>query len=546
MSDLYVDLSIYTDGHAGSSADPYSWDDFILSVLSSESANSYYLKGSKEFANTNFKDTVPSTDVEDSAFTLENNYPTGTPILLISEDPPEPLESNNVYWAINVDDTTIELADSYENAMLNTRISLSDSGSGSHRIYKLGAYWPSTHIMHSYSGWDTLANGPWRLNFVPGAYSFLSLQGFLSDSIMYFPGEEGHAFYFNNAYVYSSCLKLPKNVLCINNVDTHGCNLIMPSSDKLVVNGGVVANFYDSVLRLKFLGSGVGPVVISAVNCVTTEENYEALRNDADITLLASKVQYGWPEPTWPNWYTAKELWSSEVLGAGISRPPNPGTYPYFRYSTGLFGEVRTGIGAFYFATPVPNELPDPYTNNVVISATQHQVKKSGSMTCLGWVRGPFVQNGDVLIPLAVADRYENVLYTDASIRFEILREDLDYRLQYSGSKSKLISRNLNIRLDDGNWHMLAYMSDADGNMTFLVDALELGAEVGSDQYGLPYSVAKSLSDRVGGGKVWAPYIYKERQIIYLYNWRLGIGFSLNKDWVKSLMDIDKTYLRIS
>lgn len=548
MSDLYVDLNIYTTGHVGSLEDPYSWDDFILSVSDSVSANSYFIKGSKEFNDTNFKDVVSHTDVNvgNSSFTVTNNYPTGTPILLISLDPPEPLSNIAVYWVINVNATTIKLALSYNDAMSDTFIELYDEGSGSHSIYQLAVYWPSRHIMHTYLGWDVGTNGPWRLNIMPEAYSFLSLQGFFSDLVLYLPDDEGHAFYFDNVNIYSSFLRLPKNVFCIDQVSIYGCSIIMPQSRNFLMYNGVLANFFDSVLRLKFSRFSDEPSIAYVVNCVTTEADYETFKNDADIRLFAYRVQYGWPEPTWPNWYAAKELWSSEVLGAGITRPPNPGITPYYRYSTGLFGEARTGIGAFYFGTPVPEDMPDAYTNHVIVSATQPQVKKSGSMTCIGWVRAPFVQDGDVLIPLAVADVYGNVLNTDSSIRFEILKDGLDYRLQYAGSKSKLISRNLNIKLDDGNWHMLAFMSDADGNMTFLVDSIEIASEIGSDQYGLPYSVAKSLSNRAGGGKVWAPYIYKERQIIYLYNWRLGVGFNLTKDWIKSLMDIDKIYLRIT
>lgn len=547
MSEFYVDLNIYTNSHAGTQGDPYSWDDFMDSVMSSVSVNNYFLKGSKEFDDTNFKDTVIDTDVdvENSTFTVENKYPTGTPILLVSEDPPESLISHMCYWSINVNDTTIKLALSYDDALLNNFITFSDTGSGSHRIYQLAAYWPSKHIMHSYIGWSTETNGPWRLSFKPGAYSFLMLQGFISDVIMYLPEEEGHSFYFSNANIYNSFLKLPKTSLCNDQTSFYGCSLLMPQSSYLLLYNRVFVKFYDCVLRLKFLRFGSENAVVSAVNCVTTEAYYNTLQHDPFIVVYASRIQYGWTEPTWPNWYGAKELWSFNILGVGINSPPNPGISPYYRYSTGLFGEPRLGIGAFYFADPIPKELLNAYTNNEVISVIQPQVKRSGCMTCIGWVRGLFVQDGDFLIPLAVADTYENVLNTDASIRFEILKEGLDYRLQYSGSKSKLIRRNLNIVLDDGNWHMLAYMSDADGNMTFLVDMIEIGSETGFDQYGLPYSVAKSLSNRVGGGKVWAPFIYRERQIIYLYNWRLGIGFNLNKDWIKSLMGIDKTYLRI-
>ena len=93
---------------------------------------------------------------------------------------------------------------------------------------------------------------------------------------------------------------------------------------------------------------------------------------------------------------------------------------------------------------------------------------------------------------------------------------------------------------------MLSYESDANGNMTYSVDGIFLPTEDGTDQYGLPYSVAKSLSSRVGGGTVWSPFLYKTRQIIYMYNWRFGKNFNLGLKWIGELMNIDKNSLGIS
>jgi hypothetical protein len=547
MSDLYTDLDLYTTGHAGSTDDPFSWDDFIANVIASGSPNNYYIKGKKEFDAVGFADIVISTDIDTTAdtFTVANNYPTGTPILLVSDDPPEPLESNTVYWIINVDPTTIKVAATYNDAITNTFIDLTSQGSVSHKIYQIIVYWPSLGIMHHYLGWDTVDNGPWRLNFVLGAYSFISLQGYLSDSIMYFPDEDEHYFYFDNVNIFNSFLKLPKNVFYSNNTDTFGSSLITPYSNNLIINSGVVANFRDSVICSKFEGPGA---IASVVNCVTTAatptETDNELKGTIDI-LLTAKVQYGWTAPTWPNWYDDEDYWSSEVLGIDITVPPNPGTPPYYGYDTGLFGEPRLGIGAFYFVVPQPVDIQNTYISSKIVTATEPQVKRSDSMSCIGWIKNPAVEDGDILIPLAIADPYENVLNTDASIRFEIYRDGLDYRLQYSGSKSKLISKTLKIKIDDNNWHTLSYESDVDGNMSFSVDGINLPPEDGVDQYGLPYSVAKSLSSRVGGGKVWAPYIYKQKQIVYLYNWRFGRGFNLGLTWINQLKNVDKIYLKI-
>lgn len=544
MIAYYVDLDIYTQGHAGSVEDPFSWDDFISNVLASVSRNYYYIKGSKEFDTVGFKDIVSylNVDVTSNTITVANDYPTGTPILFVSNDPPEPIENNTVYWVIRVNSTTIKLALSYSNAISNTAIDLLTEGTESHNIYQLIVYWPSLGIMHNYFGWDKETNGPWRLNFVSGSYSFISLQGFLSDSIMYFPDEDGHVFCFNNVNVFTSNLKLSRKVFYLSNTNTSGCNIILPTDNNLAIMDNAIANFYDSVIVGKFLKGDTGSTEVSTVNCVTTAVDYNSFKNDIDI-LLTAKVQYGWIAPLWPNWYDSQNYWSSEVLGTGISIPPNPGILPYYGYDTGLYGEDRLGIGSFYFVEPQPTDITESYTNSKVIVVTQPQIKKSNSITCIGWIKSPSVEDGDILIPLAVADPYGRVINTDTAIKFEILREGLDYRLQYLGSKSKLIDKTLKIKIDDNNWHMLSYESDVDGNMVFYVDALKLKSEDGLDQYGLPYSVAKSFYSRVGGGKVWSPYIYKQKQIIYLYNWRFGKGFNLGLDWIKKLMEVDRTHL---
>lgn len=238
----------------------------------------------------------------------------------------------------------------------------------------------------------------------------------------------------------------------------------------------------------------------------------------------------------------------SPCISAGIGNNAYP-SVPLVDFNNISIDSNNPDIGAFKFISSTTTSAPGTtttYTNSTSVSAIQNQVKLSGAMTCIGWIKSISVNDGDTLIPLAVSDPYGNVLNTDAALRFEILRQGRDYRLQYSGSKTKPIDKNLKIKIDDGNWHMLSYESDANGNMTYSVDGIFLPTEDGIDQYGLPYSVAKSLSNRIGGGTVWSPFLYKERQIIYLYNWRFGKNFNLGLKWIGELMNIDKNVLGIS
>jgi hypothetical protein len=546
MSDFYVDLEFIEDSHAGTESDPFSSNDFFSNIENSLSPNNYYIRGMKEINTPCVKDTVlySNIDVFLNNITVTNNYPTGTPVLIVSSDPPAPLVSNTVYWVINVDSTTIRLATSYQNAIYNIIIFLTSAGTGSHRFYQLALHWPSNNLMHSYSSWDITTNGPWRFNILAGSYSLFSIQGYFSDAIIYFPEEDGHFLYFDNAYIFNSFFKLPIITTCLNNCDVYGSTFVSFEGCGITLDDTVVTNFYDSIFNTFFIEGTPGVSTALLVNCVTSKADYSTLKNDIDI-LLAAKIQYNWETPIWPEWFNSAESWSSEILGAGIEIYRNPGTPPYYGYNTGLFGEQRTGIGAFFFETEHDTDITNVYSFDKVIIASRPEVKISGKLSCIGWVKSIVVEDGDTLIPFAVSDPLGIVLNTDSALRFEILRNGRDYRLQYLGSKSKLIDKNLKIKLDDGAWHMLSYESDENGNMTFSVDGYAIGSEEGIDTYGLPYSVAKSLSSRVGGGSVWTPYIYKSKQIIYMYNWRFGSGFNLGLEWINKLKDIDKVTLKI-
>ena len=63
-----------------------------------------------------------------------------------------------------------------------------------------------------------------------------------------------------------------------------------------------------------------------------------------------------------PNFGSAKELYSSAILAAGVTTPPQKGNPPYPGYETGLWGTTRRGIGAVYF----PPVIPSPVTFDLI------------------------------------------------------------------------------------------------------------------------------------------------------------------------------------
>lgn len=164
----------------------------------------------------------------------------------------------------------------------------------------------------------------------------------------------------------------------------------------------------------------------------------------------------------------------------------------------------------------------------------------------IGWVKDLLVNDGDYLIPLAVANPSDTVRGVDDAIRFEILKSGNDYRLQFFNTQSLLIDKTLTIKLDDGNWHMLAYECRSDGEMSFVVDGNVVGNRSGTDTSGLSYGVAQTPHARVGGGKTWSPYLYVSDQAIKLYRWRVAKDTNIGLSWIRELMQIDKAALGIS
>ena len=104
--------------------------------------------------------------------------------------------------------------------------------------------------------------------------------------------------------------------------------------------------------------SGTGIVNFIANNCVI-----DKFKDDTSFGTL-NDTQTSWTAPTWPSWDDSSSAFNSSVLSDGINTPPEPGNTPYTGYETGLWGEPRTGIGAFYFTTTFLNNFPIPPIRN--------------------------------------------------------------------------------------------------------------------------------------------------------------------------------------
>ena len=184
------------------------------------------------------------------------------------------------------------------------------------------------------------------------------------------------------------------------------------------------------------------------------------------------------------------------------------------------------------------------YLSNSEVSEEPYKI--SSNFLTIGWIKAPFYRDGEYVIPLAVEDRYGKMLDSDESVKFMLLKENGDYKFVYNNAQSQLIDQSSSIDLEDGNWHFLVWAcSDGAGTMTFSVDGEDIPAREGVDLNGLLYSKAYSQKTRLGGGRVWSPYLYNSGQSIILFNWRFANGLVLPDSMMEELVRADKEYLDI-
>lgn len=94
--------------------------------------------------------------------------------------------------------------------------------------------------------------------------------------------------------------------------------------------------------------AGTNPLTLNFYNC--------AIGQSIGSGWNVFNCQLSWSQPASPAFGAAQSAFNSFTLAAGITIPPQPGNSPYTNYSTGLWGEARTGIGAVWFGS-IPGNL---------------------------------------------------------------------------------------------------------------------------------------------------------------------------------------------
>lgn len=186
------------------------------------------------------------------------------------------------------------------------------------------------------------------------------------------------------------------------------------------------------------------------------------------------------------------------------------------------------------------------YTYGSGINVLQRAIRKSDHLSCVGWVMEPAFAADGILLPLAVSDKDGGVTDAPKSIQFQLIKELNDYRLSFFNSKSKLVNKTTKVNISDKKWHFLAYLCNAEGAMSYMVDGIVLPAEGGAGPEGMPYNIAWTQEPRTGGGDVWCPYLDQAGQALSVYNWRMVKGITLTEDTVRVLFERDKRSLEIT
>lgn len=194
--------------------------------------------------------------------------------------------------------------------------------------------------------WDLTLYGPWRLriqeigNFVGTlsndnceihdgiieAHNLRHLAGTLSTSLI-----------INNCFIRSNYFSFQSNLAAPMTITIQGSTIRINTN---------VQGFDPTIIIQDSVIDWPNSKTITSSSTFTNS----VFNRPNDWSGISSIVdcQFNWTPPSWPTWDASQSSWSSSIA-SGIDTPPQPGNAPYTGYETGLFGNPRSGIGAFYF-----------------------------------------------------------------------------------------------------------------------------------------------------------------------------------------------------
>lgn len=252
---------------------------------------------------------------------------------------------------------------------------------------------------HKYDAWDPVTNGPWRIKCT---------------------GDHTHE--INSVMIKNGILEWTDGFVDVGNPTFYGCFLKASYFDMEAYLIGCLVHatsefefsgfeFWDTAIRApQMTGGGC-----TLRRCALDYDFYTT----SGMTL--DNVQTDWESPILPLWDDPAFNYRNTYLYADVDTPPQPGTQPYNNatlgsllsdYTTGLWGNPRTGIGAAFFnegqvieLTGIPSEeawgLPSINRITTVIS---------------GLPPAEPAREGDIRLYFDTLDQYGEILPVDRDV----------------------------------------------------------------------------------------------------------------------------------
>ena len=251
--------------------------------------------------------------------------------------------------------------------------------------------------------WDLALYGPWQIVCT----TLLSWPGLIQGGIVFVGsvliggGSPNSTITFNlNTSIFqiggsSASIQLTGTETLI--ISLVGSYLILPGME-LYYTGSGTANFQLNSLDSIYISSG--PIF---PNSSPDNYSFSGTFLNSVSNLTAGGIftygtithgidsQFSWYPVTLPSFLDSEKTdWLDSKLAVGITTPPNPGNTPYTGYTTGLWGETRRGIGAFYFYYNTPSlsyfsnsSVIDGFTvtSNVNLIAIVNKIQEMGTNT---------------------------------------------------------------------------------------------------------------------------------------------------------------------
>lgn len=211
----------------------------------------------------------------------------------------------------------------------------------------------------TFNAWDLELYGPWRVNVA----AFLSTNlAIWRDGIIK-----------NNTYVSSINFGTFYNCYLISTFVPYGCHYYGCTIEDVFDTGTKEwagshgSDFQDCTLHI--VNTITASYGVTLTNCAVDSSS-----GSIGSTFTFLSCQEDWVAPTLPAWDADQSAFNVTTLFADVDTPPQPGNSPYTNYTTDLWGNARTGIGAGYMVSSTPPVWAATYPKAGTVAGTTAEI----------------------------------------------------------------------------------------------------------------------------------------------------------------------------